>query len=242
MFRIAAPDPYLLHLELEANPRTGIPADLLRYNTLLDHQHGLPVETVLVLLRRKALASDMTGEHVRRGVTGRPITTFRYHVERVWERPAGFWLAGGVGLAPLALLTDEADRNQEAALTAFRDHLRAGGTDTATERSLVGSAYFLSGLRYNDQRIADLFRSLNMLLEDSTTYQATIRKGISQGLAQGLAQGGRQVILRMGAKKFGPPGEATVVALQAITDPARLEQLAERLLEVNTWDDLLATP
>ena len=54
VFRIAGALPALLHLELEAHPRLGVPRDLLRYNTLLDLQHDAPVETVLVLLRPKA--------------------------------------------------------------------------------------------------------------------------------------------------------------------------------------------
>ena len=90
VFRIDAEQPYLLHLELEANPRLGIPAELHRYNTLIDHRYDLPVETVLVLLRPKALASDMTGRDQRRGVTGTPIVDFRYHIERVWERSVEF--------------------------------------------------------------------------------------------------------------------------------------------------------
>ena len=59
LFRIDGAEPAVLHLELEANPRSGIPRDLMRYNTLVDHQHGLPVETVLILLRPKALVSEV---------------------------------------------------------------------------------------------------------------------------------------------------------------------------------------
>ena len=55
VFRIDSDTSYLLHLELEANPRLGIPAELHRYNTLIDHRHDLPVETVLILLRPKVL-------------------------------------------------------------------------------------------------------------------------------------------------------------------------------------------
>ena len=68
LFRIDGPSPAVLHLELEANPRLGIPRDLMRYNTLIDHQHGLPVETVLILLRPNAFASDQTGYYRRERV------------------------------------------------------------------------------------------------------------------------------------------------------------------------------
>ena len=41
-------------------------------------------------------------------------------------------------------------------------------------------------------------------------------------------------------QKFGVPSEPQVAALRAIADLARLEALAERLLDVNTRDELLA--
>ena len=76
LFRIDGAMPSLLHLELEANPRTGIPRELMRYNTLIDHQHDLPVKTVLILLRSKAKASDETGCYRRCGANGELIAEF----------------------------------------------------------------------------------------------------------------------------------------------------------------------
>ncbi|VTR94536.1 unnamed protein product [Gemmata massiliana] len=67
IFRINGSKPALLHLELGANHRLGVPRDLMRYNTLIDHQHELPVETVLVFLQPKALASDQNGLYTRHG-------------------------------------------------------------------------------------------------------------------------------------------------------------------------------
>ena len=103
IFRIDGANPSILHLELEANPRLGIPRELMRYNVLIDHQHSLPVQTVLVLLRRKALASDMTGRYGRSAFDGGAILEFNYVVERVWDRSVDFWLNSGLGLSPLAL-------------------------------------------------------------------------------------------------------------------------------------------
>ena len=113
LFRIDGERPCLLHLELEANPRSGIPRELMRYNTLVDHRDNLPVETVLVLLRPKAFTTDQTGVYRRLGINGNLIAEFRYRIEKVWERPVEYWLNAGVALAPLALLTDEANRDLE---------------------------------------------------------------------------------------------------------------------------------
>ena len=61
VFRLTGPPAALIHLELEANPRRGIPADLLRYNVLVGHGHTDPVHTVMLLLCPKANATDLTG-------------------------------------------------------------------------------------------------------------------------------------------------------------------------------------
>lgn len=239
VFRINGPRPALLHLELEANPRLGIPRDLLRYNTLIDHQYELPVETVLVLMRPKARASDMTGRYVRAGVGGNAIVEFCYHVERVWERPADHWLNAGLGLLPLSLLTDEATADLEPAVGKFRDALYAATPDESLRQRIIGSSYFLSGLRYDQAKMVSLFERFSMTLEDSTTYQATIAKGVAQGMAQGRILSLRETVLRLGTKKFGPPPVEVKAALDGIADVMRLEELSLRALDAADWADLM---
>lgn len=247
VFRIGGAAPAVLHLELESSSRLGTPHELLRYNTLIDHHYGLPVETVLILLRPAARATDRTGVYVRRGPAGNPITEFRYHVERVWERPADYWLGAGVALAPLALLTDEACSDFDGTATRFRDRLFDPGVTPTLRRSVVGSSYFLCGLRHSDAQIAQTFERFSMTLEDSTTYQATIAKGRAQGIilgkAEGVALGQLQslqaMLRRQGAKRFGPPPAEVSAALDGIADVARLERLTDRVLDATGWDDLL---
>lgn len=52
----------------------------------------------------------------------------------------------------------------------------------------------------------------------------------------------RKLILRQGQKRFGPPDEAVATAMRAIDDLERLERLSDRLLDVTSWSELLATP
>ncbi len=231
VFRIDGASPSLLHLELEANPRRGIPRELMRYNTLIDHQHDLPVESVLVLLRPKAFASDQTGHYRRTEAHGNAIAEFRYRVERVWERSVDYWLEAGLGLSPLALLTDEADGNLEVALDRFRGNLKGTGIDERAAKSLLGSSFVLCGLRYQRDRVVEMYRRLSMLMEESTTYQYILEKGLTQGQ--------KALLLRQGTKRFGPPSAANVAAFEAMSDAARLESLAERMLDAADWNGLL---
>ena len=71
-------------------------------------------------------------------------------------------------------------------------------------------------------------------MEESTTYQAIITRG--------RIDEARKILLRQGSKRFGPPDVRTRTAIEAITEIERLEQLTERLLDVSSWDELLATP
>jgi hypothetical protein len=47
-------------------------------------------------------------------------------------------------------------------------------------------------------------------------------------------------VLRQGTKRFGPPPADRRAAIKALTDLERLEALTDRLLDVESWDELLA--
>ncbi|MBL8867863.1 MAG: DUF4351 domain-containing protein, partial [Planctomycetia bacterium] len=256
LYRIDGPQPSILHLELEANPRLGIPRELMRYNTLVDHQHGLPVESVLVLLRPKALASDQTERYDRIGATGRPIASFHYHIVKVWERSVDDWLNAGLGLAPLAMLTDEASTDLEQTLGRFRDRLRSDGVTCRLSDTLFVASSVLCGLRYNYRQIVEMYRRLNMLMEESSVYQWIVQQGKSAGLKEGKSLGlqegkslglqegrmveARNLVLRQATRRFGEPAPASIAKLNAIADLNRLESLADKVLVATNWDEFLA--
>ena len=79
-------------------------------------------------------------------------------------------------------------------------------------------------------------------LEGWNVYRATI---VDEWLEQRREEdraGIRAMLLRLGKKRFGrSPSKKQAAELQAITDPARLLAIGERLLDVNTWSELLAS-
>ena len=246
LFRIDGPAPAVLHLELESTGRLGIPGELLRYNVAAWAVAGLPVHSVLVLLRPKATATDLTGRLDIAGGAGRPYLRFRYTVVRVWQESIDAFLKAGPGLAPLALLTNEAAADLPVALTRFRDRLRADAVPDKLEKVLLGSTFVLCGLRYDEARIAELYQTMSLTLEDSTTYQMILKKGVAQGVAQGKVEGKlegvRSSLLRLAAKRFGPPPPAAETAVLAVTDAERLQRMTDRVLDAATWAEILATP
>lgn len=70
-----------------------------------------------------------------------------------------------------------------------------------------------------------------------------IAKGIIEGIEQGMERGraveARSLILRWGIKRLGTPAAKVSAALEA-SDLARLEELADRLPEAESWEELLA--
>ena len=142
----------------------------------------------------------------------------------------------------MALLTDEASRDLPAVAERFHDRLRAAPVSDTMKRNVLGSAFVLGGLRYDQTFLVEVFTTMSMTLEDSTTYQWILSKGIAKGEARGEARALARTIRRHGTKKFGVPDTATTARLETMDDVARLDRLADRVFDAVSWDDLLATP
>ena len=84
-----------------------------------------------------------------------------------------------------------------------------------------------------------------MTLEDSTTYQWIVQKGLQEGRQKGMQEGrsteAQNLVLRQGTNKFGANATAEP-RLRAIADIDHLERIADRVLDATSWDDLLGTP
>ena len=79
-----------------------------------------------------------------------------------------------------------------------------------------------------------------MLLEDSTTYQEILQKGLNQGRSEGLTNGRKATLIRQGNRKFGKPSAEILERLNSVYSPASLDHLADRIFETSSWEDFLA--
>ncbi len=73
-------------------------------------------------------------------------------------------------------------------------------------------------------------------MQDSTTYQAILRKGREEGKAEEATQ----MLLKIGRASLGPPEPGSLAVIESISDVTRIEELAVRLLRVSSWEELLA--
>src|SRR5436190_22442563 len=64
-------------------------------------------------------------------------------------------------------------------------------------------------------------------MPESSTFLAT------------LAEMARRIVLRQGRNRFGRPPRKILAALKAIEDPDIMEDLALRLLDVSSWEQLM---
>src|SRR5208337_2574444 len=62
VIRVEGPQPWLVHIELQAGYDRTLPRRLLRYNALLNVKHDLAVHTVAILLHHGADGPELTGE------------------------------------------------------------------------------------------------------------------------------------------------------------------------------------
>jgi hypothetical protein len=123
---------------------------------------------------------------------------------------------------------------ESATITAWREaaerHL-VGARDRADLGSLALVLATLAGCR------ADWERSLRGWNMKTSPIFDEIR---AEGREEGRVEQAHALLLRQGRRKFGTAASRKQQrALKAINDLGQLEALAERLLDVNSWGELL---
>jgi predicted transposase YdaD len=242
VLRVDDAQPWLVHIEFQSSYEASIPLRLARYNVLLEYRHRTPVLSVVLLLRPEADGPGLTGLLHRSLPDGFRYDEFNYRVVRSWNQSLETLLSGGLGTLPLAPLADVALEQLPAVVSKMEERLRQEASPSEAA-DLWASTYLLMGLRYPRSFIQQLLRGVRNMKE-STTYQAILQEGIELGIAKGketgVAEEAKRVLLRLGTKRFGPPGPKATAAIESLSDVKRLEQLTDRLLDVASWDELLS--
>ncbi|OWK36042.1 hypothetical protein [Fimbriiglobus ruber] len=235
VIRVNGSDPWLLHLEFQANTDRWLVPRVLKYNAMLYEKHELAVASVVVLMRPAANMPAVTGSWAVPNPLGSP-RVFEYRVIRVWERPPEEFLTGPLALLPLAPIA----ATDRTGVSAIVDRIR-GRLGAEADRPLVAKLWactsVLMGLRYESAFIDRLLEGV-LQMEESTTYQALLARGEARGETKWRLVEARAIISRLGTKRFGPPPATVTAALEATTDLSLLEELGDRLLDARGWDDL----
>ncbi len=247
VIRVDEPAPWLANIELQAGYDLRLAERTHFYSTLLSRRHDLPVCSVIVLLRPEADGPAMSGIWTRSHPRTGPYLQFSYEVIRVWPQSVDELMQAGPGIWPLATITDEAGPRLSDIISLTTARIESE-FDTGIEgRELLAAEFVLLGLRYPAELIEQLLKGVTRM-EESTTYQAILTKGLNRGRTQGRAEGHAeghaeglaQSILRIGRHRFhSEPPSQIVQFLHTISDLAKLEALEDRALDATRWDELL---
>ena len=142
VIRVSGRPDWLLAVDFQAgHDSVAKPPDMLLYNSALHKRHHLMVRSLLVLLHRGADSPQLTGLY-ERGFPEEPFdVALRYRVVRVWQVAAAQWLAGGLGLLPLAPWRSPA-RGAVGGHRTDEGTSGAGGVAPAGCRVVVGCLLF----------------------------------------------------------------------------------------------------
>jgi predicted transposase YdaD len=185
VIRVEDPSPWILHLEFQTSSERALPVRLSRYNAMLQERHHIPIASAVILLRPEANAATITGEwRVKTPITADSL--FSYRVVRVWQLEAESLLNGGLSLLPLAPIANV----QTSQLPGIVDRLKIqlDQAPNALRGRLWTAIQILLGLRHQAEFIEKLLEGV-IGMEDSTTYQAILKKGLEQGQRLGREEG-----------------------------------------------------
>jgi predicted transposase YdaD len=233
MLRVDHTEPYVANIEFQASHKEYGDRKVFRYVGILHFKYALPIESVVFLLRPEAQGVGFSGQLSYQAPGGSSVV-FAYRIVRVWEMPVEALLKGDLATLPLAPIAD-AKAEQLPEVIARMEARIAAEIPVPDRRELWTTVYLLMGLRYNRSVIHELLKGVPGM-EESTTYQEILEKGE----ARGRITEARALLLKFGGKRFGVPDASTQAALEAITSIEELERLADRLLEVESWQELLA--
>jgi hypothetical protein len=224
-----------LHLEAQASRDDELPDRTLLYSVLFENKFKGPVYSVVLLFRREADAPTMTGVLQRIRADGTPYLTFEYAVVRVWELPCDELIAAGLGLIPLAMLTDDAESRLPELMQRADREIQRENLPPKASGEFWTHCFGMLGVRYDRPFIDQLFQGVSGMMV-SSTFQGIFDDGQAKALASW-----RTSLRKLGEKRFGAISKKIERRLNSIRNDERLGRMNERILEAADWDDLLNT-
>jgi predicted transposase YdaD len=228
--------PWIVHVEFQSSYEAGLPLRVQRYNILARYRHGLPVQSVVVLLRESADGIELTGLLEDRLPDGLLYHQFRYNVVKVWDLAVEDILAGDLATLPLAPIS-RIPTGEMPRIVQLMDERIEHNASHAEKADLWTATFLLTGLIYPENLAITLLQGKSYM-RDSTTYQAILREGKAEGKAEGKTEEAKNLLLRLGRKHLGSPPAMFEAKIQSTADVEKLEELAERVFDVSSWDEL----
>ena len=230
VIEVGGANPFVLHLEPQSYYDKFLDIRMFEGNARLTKRHRQCVHTSVLLLVRSAWGKANTGRYQTVSPLGGCSTEFRYDVIKAWELSAETLMSLGVGVLPLVPISSVQRSEIPALVKRMADRFRSE-VPRAIEAELWTATFVLTGLRYDDKFAEMLLRGVRNNMKESSTYLAIVEEGAARARADD--------ILRICTKRLGKPTRKVQETILATTDEARLLTLLDRVLDVETWAELL---
>ena len=250
----------LLHIEFQAQKDETLSERMFFYNARAKDLYRVPVRSMAILADNQA---DWRPHEYEEGGEG-SVMHFTFHTQKLLDwvgREAELEAeANPFGLAVLAHLQTQATQGDAANRYQARLRLSRLLLGKGWNRKRIESFYeFLGWLlalparleaRYEQEsgiREYEEVEGMKELETISPYHRRMLKREVKkaeklsreEGREEGRAIEARNLIGRIGVKRFGPLDTPTEERLNAVTSLEELEQLADRLTEVESWTELL---
>jgi hypothetical protein len=238
----------LVHVEVEAQARSTMGQRLFDYAIQLWLRHHDPLLSVVIYLRGGE--PGVTRQTFRIAVHGETIVRFRYYAFGLSGSQAADYVTRPEPLAwaLAALMQPGRLTTAEHRLACLRP-IAAAEMDDARKFLLTN---FVDTYVQLDDSTREEYETL--LADDQNQEVATMERtlltnadrlvqkgyveGLEEGKREGREQGQRELLLNLLTRRFGPLPETTRQRVQALTSSEELSQLAERVLDAPSLDDI----
>ena len=232
--------PRAIYLEYQLEPDANLlPSWCAKWGGL-NRQLEMPVILLVLYLQRGDRATFPDHYTVQAGVLETKLT---FPVIRLWDHTARIRNGELPELAPLLLLCEETPTEETVREEVALIH--AATLPIETQGELLGIALLLASRLFARERLLAIFEEDFEMIQDvgivGDWLQEREAKGKAIGEAKGKAEGVLETLMLLGRKRFGEPKPDLLEALEAIPSSEVLQQLAIRLLEVENWEELMAS-
>ena len=248
----------LLHIEFQAQKDETLEERMFIYNSRAKDLYRVPVRSMAILADTQG---DWRPHEYLDGGDG-SVTHFTFHTQKLldWKGHAADLeaMSNPFGLAVLAHLQTQATKGDAEYRYRVRLRLSRLLFEKGWSRAEIEHFYeFIEWLlvlpeamedRYVQEPVIRAFEEeiemMDVEMEKLSPYHRKVANrrweaGKEEGIEIGEARATRNLIRRIGGKRFGPLDISTEERLNAITSLEELEQLADRLTEVESWVELL---
>ena len=225
----------LIHHEFQTTDDPSMPLRMAGYIIRAIEQHGLPVSSSVIYLRRSAGRRD-PGYYIQ-DFLGRRVL-IEYTVIRLSEIEGQDIIDGGPsGLFPFVpLMKRPVGIDSETWLRHCVDATNALAVDESIKVDFLGRLMILSGLEYDPtiiNRILSQEGLMDAIMRESSFAQYIKQQGIEQGIEQGERKSTLEAILEVLEIRFDLSEVHPLSArIAAIDDLQRLKQLLRAAIQV----------